>query len=430
MQAPERAEAGTPPTAPTQPAIAGPSQRGADLLDGRAPRQREDASGSWQQSAQEPAPSDALRQESHDSSCGSDRGKSNSDGERESDDDADSDSGESSRSSASSAQSEASSEQNEAPDEPEPPLTQEAVAARFAKMFAVGAAAPVRSWVPAYAPPATRKLAKLVWAHCDGLKKDHVKALSQSFGNFDRVVGAGRLAADAMGTPLIDIELGLKVGLKVKYEGGKAVKTETSIRRDAQKAASRLPADDPKRRDLLSQAEKRVESHLGEPIELPLNAPTQAAAARASGSRKRARDPDREHEEQMAAAQSELLKLQKAVSRAETKAQHTTRTVEQKFKVLQRMSDRSLACPSATKAEAKRAKHLHACVQDALTALDDAIGAQHEAEVEHLEAQLAEKEAENEMLQSDRQYALDQWGDSLKSLEALEQAARAACTSV
>lgn len=50
------------------------------------------------------------------------------DGKRESDDDADSDSGESSRSSASSAQSEASSEQNEAPDEPEPPLTQEAVA--------------------------------------------------------------------------------------------------------------------------------------------------------------------------------------------------------------------------------------------------------------------------------------------------------------
>ena len=165
-----------------------------------------------------------------------------------------------------------------------------------------------------------------------------------------------------MGMPLIDIDLGLKAGLKVKYEAGKAAKTETSIRRDAQKAASRLPADDPKRRDLLSQAEKRVESHLGEPIELPLNAPTQAAAARASGSRKRARDPDREHEEQMAAAQSELLKLQKAVSRAETKAQHTTRTVEQKFKVLQRMSDRSLACPSATKAEAKRAKHLHAYV--------------------------------------------------------------------
>ena len=418
MMAPERDQAPVAATAPTHPAVSGPSQPGAELPDGRAPLRWPYTSRAQQERAQQAAAAAAASAISAESSDESDNVENNSDSGRENGSEVGSDSGESERSSRSSAQSGHTGEQMQAPYEAEPSMTQEALAARFAKMFAVGASEPVRSGVPAYPPPATRRLAMLAWAHVNGLTKEHVGALSASFGNFDRVVGAGRLVADAMGLSLIDIKKGLTVGLKVKYEAGKAVKNGTSLRRDAQKAAGKLPAGDPKRCELLSQAERDAESYLGETVDLKLGTPPPAAAARASGSRKRARAVEPTHEEHIAAAEAELLALQKAVKRAEVKEDSTAQTVEGKMRVLQRISDKSLACPTKTTAQMKRWKSLHACVQAALAALDSAISAQHAASVEHLEAQLAEKEASNQILQCEWAYAHEQWGKAMEALEA------------
>ena len=81
-----------------------------------------------------------------------------------------------------------------------------------------------------------------------------VKALSKAFGNFDRVVGLGRLLADAVGHPLLEHSRAHAVGLSAKYEAGKLKASIDQYKRDARRDAGKLGSDDPKRQDLLAQA--------------------------------------------------------------------------------------------------------------------------------------------------------------------------------
>jgi len=84
-------------------------------------------------------------------------------------------------------------------------VTKEWVAARFSEMFTVGAAGPRATKQQESVAFATNKLLVLAWAFINGLKKDDVKALSHSFGNFDRVVALGWLLGDAVGRPLLEL---------------------------------------------------------------------------------------------------------------------------------------------------------------------------------------------------------------------------------
>ena len=65
----------------------------------------------------------------------------------------------------------------------------------------------------------TKQLAQLVATDIKNLSDAHVKALSKSFGNFDRVVAQGWLVADALGLPLLLHKQAHAVGLKVRRAG-------------------------------------------------------------------------------------------------------------------------------------------------------------------------------------------------------------------
>ena len=58
-------------------------------------------------------------------------------------------------------------------------------------MFKVSAPGPVATELPKFAAKATVGLVNLAYEAVANLCKQHGKALSRSFGNFDRVVGLG-----------------------------------------------------------------------------------------------------------------------------------------------------------------------------------------------------------------------------------------------
>ena len=101
-------------------------------------------------------------------------------------------------------------------------LPQDALSARVPKMFDASESGPKESGLD----PITTEVNKaLLKAASQLILKDipaeMVKALSKAFGNFDRVVGLGRLLADAVGQPLLEHSRAHAVGLSAKYEAGK-----------------------------------------------------------------------------------------------------------------------------------------------------------------------------------------------------------------
>ena len=67
----------------------------------------------------------------------------------------------------------------------------------------------------------------------------HIAALSQSFGNFDRVVAQGWLTADALGFPLLDRKDAFAFGGRVKHHGAKIDAQVEANRRAAQRLAAK-----------------------------------------------------------------------------------------------------------------------------------------------------------------------------------------------
>ena len=134
-------------------------------------------------------------------------------------------SGDSTSSSISRAQTAQLPDQNQVADEAECMITKEWVAARFARMFVVGAVGPAASGPDEeIVLTISNKLVALVWAYVGSEKsvsKDKIDELSKSFGNFDRVVALGWLLGDAIWLPLMERVLVHKLGLAAKYLAGR-----------------------------------------------------------------------------------------------------------------------------------------------------------------------------------------------------------------
>jgi hypothetical protein len=84
-------------------------------------------------------------------------------------------------------------------------------ATRAQEIFVIGTPWPTASKVGATASKLTKGLVLFVHKAVSAWDEAHVQALSRSFGNFDRVVAQGWLAADALGLPLLDREQAFRV---------------------------------------------------------------------------------------------------------------------------------------------------------------------------------------------------------------------------
>ena len=81
---------------------------------------------------------------------------------------------------------------------PEHLLTADALAERAAAMFRADSSAPQASGLPPSGDQATKELVQLAFTAANDLCDKRGKALSQAFGNFDRVVALGWLLGDAV----------------------------------------------------------------------------------------------------------------------------------------------------------------------------------------------------------------------------------------
>ena len=213
-----------------------------------------------------------------------------------------------------------------APDEPDSPLTATAVSERAAAMFVVGSAGTQASGRPPFGSAATKQLVQLAFTAvnelCDELCDELGTQLSDSFGNFDRVVGLGWLLGDAVGAPLLSQKQAHAVGLKARRD---AVAIKAAIK-DLKKPASRIKKDDPKRQEAEVQAENKEAALLRETIDLGITTPVQPAA---SGERKRKRELELSEEQLLGIADSHLLKAEKAVDKAVEQAEEMMQKAEE-----------------------------------------------------------------------------------------------------
>ena len=137
------------------------------------------------------------------------------------------------------------------------------VAARASRMFVVGANAPMASDMPPAACTATKGLVKLAFDAANDLCKAHGTALSEYFGNFDRVVALGWLLGDLLGMPLAPRAMAYTVGLKARRAAGTLETDQKEERRKASRAASKLPAGDARREEAKAVGEAAAARHRG-----------------------------------------------------------------------------------------------------------------------------------------------------------------------
>ena len=116
-------------------------------------------------------------------------------------------------------------------------LTAAAVAERAAKKFVIGTPAVVASKMGRAADIPTNLLVYLVEKVVSAWSKEHVDALSRSFGNFDRIVARGWLVVDALGRPLIEHKQALKLGFDLQYRAKKIRKQVANLLASGQDAA-------------------------------------------------------------------------------------------------------------------------------------------------------------------------------------------------
>jgi hypothetical protein len=240
MMAPEGDQPAAPAAAPTSSDLGGASRSASGTSDVRAPLRWPFTSRAQQERVLKRRADAAKQAADSGSSSESDGEEKNSNGMRENDEAVDPESGESKSSSPLPSQTGQPAAEDEVLDEAEAVISKEWVAARFASVFVVGASGPAASEQKVTMRAVTTRLAKLAWAHVQGLMAAQVSALSKSFGNFDRVVAAGWLLGDALGLPLMERTDALAVGLKAKYEAGKLEKKEAHWK----KALSRLAVTD------------------------------------------------------------------------------------------------------------------------------------------------------------------------------------------
>ena len=340
MMAPEASEAAAPAPALQRTAPPGVSGSGIAAPEGRATLRWPFRTREQQERAQQRAAKAAKSESEPESEMESDNESLQSADGRERNEQVESDSGESSQQSSDAVLPGQEPQQNQPGIEADAVITAETIPLRASKMFVVGASGIAASGLPRLAPEPTKGIVKYAAAHMEvggPLKKTDVDALSNSFGNFDRVVGLGWLIADAVRpveSPLLTRKEAHAVGLKA---GRAAAQIKLAIRTDKlaiQRQACKLAPDDPARAQLQAEAEAVEARVLRETIDVALPLETPPARSSATGSRKRAREAaEPSLDQRVAAAEDTVLQTEKAVKRAEaalTRAEAHEREAEGK----------------------------------------------------------------------------------------------------
>lgn len=293
------------------------------------------------QKAQQPAAATLQAESSSESDEAPDSETLHRDNGREHGATVDSDSGESLRESSAAVLDGNHAEHEEVSATADVTVTSKAIAERASIMYVAGAVEPVASGLLPLASGTTKALVKLGAEWKEGLKDDYVKALSQSFGNWDRVVGLGWLLADAVhpvGTPLLSRKDAHAVGLKAG-RGASQIKAEVrAAKLVIQRAACKPGADREGLEERLAEAERKV-LHAAIDVGVLPQAPAAVAVSHATGSRKRACEEEAElsHEAAIESLNDGLLQCQKWVKQAEAELAQVSRVGESKRKVLARM---------------------------------------------------------------------------------------------
>lgn len=188
-------------------------------------------------------------------------------------------------------------------------------------MFVIGTSWPTASKVGATASQPTKGLILFVHKAVSAWDEAHVQALSRSFGNFDRVVAQGWLAADALGLPLLDREQAFAFGGRVKHHGAKIDAKIDADRRTAQRRAAKQSGE---ARQALEAAAAAAEAQLLRE-DVPMKLPEVQARPRPGLGGKRKRDvappEEAEEAEEAAAARPTLAELRRAVRAADAAVQ-------------------------------------------------------------------------------------------------------------
>lgn len=241
---------------------------------------------------------------------------------------------------AATALAQRSLEQADAPESPAAPLTAAAMGERAAAMFVVGSAAPQASGLSTAAEPATNELVRLAFNAANDRCNADGKALSESFGNFDRLVATGWLLGDAVGRPLLSREQAHAVGLKAR-KLAVAIKADlASIKKDAQRKASKLEADDPKRQDFAEQAAAAEATLLQGKVELPFPTAQKPAAKKPSGSRKRARPKELTEEQRAQAADERVSKAMRVAKKEQAMHERAIKAEDEMALKVERITNR------------------------------------------------------------------------------------------
>ena len=280
------------------------------------------------------------------------------------------------------------------------PMTAAAMAERASKAFVSSAGGPAASKLLPMAHTVTKELVHLAFKVANDTCKERGKELSRAFGNFDRVVALGWLIGDALGMPPMDMPRAHAVGLKARRIATELESAQAAKRKEATRVASRLAADDPKRKELKEQGEAAAAELLRDEVVLPLGAAAERVRSQPTGSRKRAREPARsEWDVEIETAHAEHAAAQKAVARLDSAWAAAVEVAASKGRVLNRFTTKLEAALAQKKTPECRMKPLRLGMHNAEYAWREANEAATEAQTEWLLAQIDERDARRTSLE-------------------------------
>ena len=291
------------------------------------------------------------------------------------------------------------------------PVPKAALVARASQVFDTSASWPTEVRKPLLAPMVTKEVVRDVVNVANELVDRDKPALCAAFGNFDKRVAAGWLLTDVAGLPLLDRPQAVARGIKAQRAAAAA---ESAIKDARKRALAPARAAGVDERAAQDEAERAVLREDAGVIDAQQSPAATAAVGRASGSRKRARECAPSCEQQLAEAERALLSAQKAVRQADATAARQHEAMQHRLMKWERLRERIERSelpegpPSKARTQAAHAMlELYERLGKAELAFTEARCEAAEAENEWLRAQLAERDAEMQLL-------VVEWGQSVQ----------------
>jgi len=277
-------------------------------------------------------------------------------------------------------------------------------------MFDLDRTGPTASCLPVLARSTSKELVKVVIEYINNRKKlpdSTVKKLSAVYGNFDRMVAAGWLLADAVGLPLLTRGDAYAAGLKARRESSRIKAAYEDIKLRAQRAASKLSddANSSQRSELVAKAALDQSELLGSACDVGIFRAVAQAEPRPSGSRKRALEPetepdlDQERDTMIKVAQSEMQDAEAAVDLAKSEVTTAAKVKACKLRIFRRVLRQLERCKRSKSADALQKRWaLMKCVYQAKSEWQKAQLEESMCNNTVLHRQLALKDASFELL--------------------------------